>query len=102
MARKTTYPDTPGWKGAKDTGRQAARAIAPGLARRQRQVLEAFSRFGSAGATCDQVAEMLGLLIYLVRPRASALERKGKLHPIGKRPGSMGHQVTVYSVVQHG
>lgn len=102
MARKTTYPDTPGWKGAKDTGRQAARAIAPALARRQRQVLEAFARFGSAGATCDQIAEALRLQVYLVRPRASELERKNKLFPIGKRPGPMGHSVTVYSVVSHG
>lgn len=100
MAERTTYPDMPGWKGDKTTGRQAAFAIAPDLARRHRQVLEAFAPYGAAGATCDEIAATLSLAVYLVRPRASELERLGKLFPIGKRQGAMGFKVTVYSVVK--
>lgn len=100
MAERTTYPYMPGWKSDKATGRQAAFAIAPDLARRHRQVLEAFAPYGAAGATCDEVAETLALPVYLVRPRASELERLGKLFPIGKRLGAMGFKVTVYSVVK--
>lgn len=100
MADKTTYPHRPGWKGDKATGRQAAYAIAPDLARRHRQVLEAFAQFGTTGATCDQISEVLELPVYLVRPRASELERLGKLFPIGKRAGALGFKVTVYSVVK--
>lgn len=100
MTDRTTYPDMPGWKGDKATGRQAAFAIAPDLARRHRQVLEAFAQHGAAGAICDEIAGTLNLPVYLVRPRASELERLGRLFPIGKRLGAMGFKVTVYSVVK--
>lgn len=100
MTDRTTYPDMPGWKGDKATGRQAAFAIASDLPRRHRQVMEAFSRYGSRGATCDEISDLLGLAVYLVRPRASELEQKGKLFAVGKRLGTMGHKVTVYSIVK--
>lgn len=100
MTDRKTYPEMPGWKGDKATGRQAAFAIADDLARRHRQVREAFAPFGPAGATCDEVAAALELPVYLVRPRATELERKGLLFAIGKRPGSLGHAVTIYSVIR--
>lgn len=100
MTDKTTYPDRPGWKGDKATGRQAAFAIAQDLPRRHRQVLQAFAEYGAAGTTCDEIAEVLGLPVYLVRPRASELERKSRLFPVGKRLGSMGFKVTAYSTVK--
>lgn len=99
MTDRKTYPDMPGWKGNKETGRKAAFAIADDLARRHKQVLEAFAPYGSAGATCEDISTKLDLAVHLVRPRASELERKGKLFPIGKRPGHYGHPVTIYSTV---
>ena len=95
-----TYPNVPGWKGNKSTGRNAAFAIAEDLGRRHKQVVEAFAAYGGPGATCDEVGEVLDLPTYIVRPRASELERLGRLHPVGKRRGRMGHKVTIYSVVR--
>lgn len=100
MADKPTYPDVPGWKGTKSTGRAAAFAIAKELPARQQQVWDAFAKRGEAGATCDDLQGELELPAYVIRPRASELETKGRLFPIGKRMGSMGHRVTVYSTVK--
>lgn len=100
MVDSVTYPNMPGWKGTKSTGRAAAFAVAKDLGRRHRQVIEAFAEFGADGGTCDEVGEALELPVYLVRPRASELERKGQLFLVGKRPGSFGHPVSVYSVVK--
>lgn len=97
MTDRPTYPNMPGWKGNKSTGRAAAFAVAKDMGRRHRQVIEAFAQFGVEGGTCDDVGEMLDLPVYLVRPRASELEHKGQLYLVGKRPGALGHQVSVYS-----
>ena len=100
MSETTTYPDLPGWKGDKATGREAAFAIAKELPKRQREVFEALEKRGVAGAICDELQDELGLPTYVIRPRASELECKGKVFAIGKRPGALGHPVTVYSTVK--
>lgn len=100
MTDKISYPDMPGWKGNKETGRQAAFAIASDLPRRHAQVLAAFEPYGARGCTCEEISDDLGLAIYLVRPRASELEKKGKLWPIGKRKGAFGHAVTIYTAIK--
>lgn len=93
----STYPDFPGFAPGSETSRAAAEAIASSLGARQAEVLEAIANFGVAGATCDMVASIIELPVHVVRPRASELERKGKLFPVGKRMGMLGHLVTVYS-----
>jgi hypothetical protein len=98
MSDKITYPDLPGWKGSKPSGREAAFAIAPELKGRQQEVFEAFAKRGPTGCTCDDLQEELGLPTYCIRPRASELEAKGRLFPVGKAKGGMGHKVTLYSV----
>ena len=99
MADDRQYPFTlAGWKGNKSTGIQAAFAVSKDLGRRHAEVMTAFTAFGTQGATCDEVGEHIGLPAYLVRPRATELDKQGKLFPIGKRMGGMGHKVTVYSV----
>jgi hypothetical protein len=70
MTDKPKYPDIPGWKGNKATGRQAAFAVAADLGRRHAQVLAAFEPYGAAGASCDDICGTLELPVYLVRPRA--------------------------------
>ncbi|OAO02573.1 hypothetical protein A8B75_11570 [Sphingomonadales bacterium EhC05] len=93
------YPNMPGWKGSKSTGREAAFAVAKDITGRRRQVWEAFEPYGTAGSTCDAIAERLSLPVHILRPRASELEQLGKLYVLPeKRPGLMGHNVTVYSV----
>jgi predicted Rossmann fold nucleotide-binding protein DprA/Smf involved in DNA uptake len=100
MTDDRKYPNIPGWKGSKSTGREAAFAIAKKLPTRHAQVMAAIDRYGPAGATCDDIAPQLGLPIHVVRPRASELEVKGKLFAIGKREGAMGHLVTVYTTTK--
>ncbi len=97
---KAQYPEIAGWKGNKETGIQAAFAVSKDMGRRHAEVMNAFAQFGAVGATCDTIAEILGLPVFHVRPRASELERKGKLFPIGKAMGAYGHRVTIYSVVK--
>ncbi|RVQ65734.1 hypothetical protein EKN06_12425 [Croceicoccus ponticola] len=100
MSYKIAYPDMPGWKGDKATGREAAFAIAKELPARQQQVWDAIAARGVTGATCDELQDELDLPAYCIRPRASELERKGKLWPVGRRMGVLGHKVTVYSTVK--
>jgi len=97
MTGSAKYPDRAGWKGSKLTGIRAAFAVSKDLGRRHAEVLQEFTKYGERGATCDMIAESLNLPVYLVRPRASELERKGKLFAVGKSMGAMGHKVTVYS-----
>lgn len=93
-----SYPyDRAGWKGNKSTGIRAAFAVSQDLGRRQAQVVTEFDKFGEPGTTCDVVGENIGLPAYLVRPRATELEKQGKLFAVGKAMGTMGHKVTVYS-----
>ena len=99
MTDDRQYPFTlAGWKGNKTTGIQAAFTVSKDLGRRHAEVMSAFATFGTPGATCDEVGEHIGLPAYLVRPRATELDKQGKLFAIGKRMGGMGHKVTVYSV----
>ena len=103
MTDQPVFPFMAGWKGNKSTGIQAAFAVSKDMGRRHAQVLTAFARFGPVGATCDEIGDAIGLPAYLVRPRATELEKQGKLFSIGKRMGGMGHKVTVYSTVKpHG
>ena len=95
------YPhDNAGWKGNKPTGIQSAFYVTKDLGRRQAEVMTAFAPFGAAGATCDAIAEILGISVFHVRPRASELEAKGKLFPVGTAKGVFGRNVTVYSTVK--
>ena len=96
-----SYPhDQAGWKGNKPTGIQAAFAVSKDLGRRQSEFLTALSPFGAPGATCDVIGEVVGLPAYLLRPRATELEKQGKVFAVGKAMGAMGHKVTVYSTVK--
>jgi len=94
------YPDMAGWKGNKATGNQAAFAVSKDMGRLHAEVMNAFAPFGAAGAICDKIAEFFGLPVFHVRPRASELERNGKLFPVGKTMGAYGHKVTIYSVIE--
>jgi hypothetical protein len=98
MSDSPKYPDMAGWKGNKLTGIHAAFAVPKDMGRRHAEVLAAFASSGTGGTTCDAIALDLGLPVHVVRPRASELERRGKLFPIGKAIGGLALKVTVYSV----
>jgi len=95
------YPDTQaGWKGSKSTGIQAAFAVSKDLGRRQNEFMAALKPYGGSGASCDVISEATGIPAYLLRPRATELEKLGKIFAVGKVMGQMGHKVTVYSTVK--
>lgn len=98
MSDSPKYPHMAGWKGNKITGIRAAFAVSKDMGRRHAEVLSAFASSGAAGTTCDAIAAELGLPVHILRPRASELEKKGKLFPVGKAMGGLGHKVTVYSI----
>lgn len=94
------YPKMAGWRGNKQTGIKSAFEVSKDLGRRHAEVLAAFMEQGASGATCDLIADSLGLSVFHVRPRASELERLGKLWPIGSAMGGYGRPVTVYSATK--
>lgn len=95
------YPHTQaGWEGNKPTGIQSAFAVSKDLGRRHSEFMAALSPYGAQGASCDVLSEPTGLPAYLLRPRATELEKQGKIFAVGKAMGMMGHKVTVYSTVK--
>lgn len=78
-----TYPNTPGFKGAVDTGRDAAKAFAPKLGRRQQEALDCLAEIGPA--TADEVAGHIHRHWYVTRPRFSELREKGLIIDTGER-----------------
>ena len=79
----STYPETPGFKGAADTGRTAAAAMAPKAGTRRAEVLDALERLGVASA--EQIAELTGRHWYCTRPRLSELSAMGMVIDTGQR-----------------
>lgn len=91
-----------GFKGnspiARETGREAAQAVTGDLPRRHKQMLEAWRPYGAVGARPEEIAGDLGLPVHVVRPRAGELVKRNLLFEVGKRMGTLGSKVTVYSV----
>ena len=78
-----TFPHTPGFKGAINTGREAAAALSPRLGGRQQEALDALAAHGPA--TADEIAERIGRHWYCVRPRFSELRELGQIVDTGRR-----------------
>lgn len=79
------YPDSPGFKGAAETGREAAEAIAPKLGRLQRMVREAVAARGSQGITPEEACDVLAVDRVSLQPRFSELRAKGQIADSGER-----------------
>ncbi len=91
------YPETPGWKGQAETGREAALAYAAEAKGRRRQVLNALIDYGPA--TAEQLSEKIGLHWYLIRPRLSELKSLGYVADSGERGrGALGGRVVSWRV----
>lgn len=76
------YPCHPGSKD-KDTGREAAEAIAPRAAGLRALVLRCLTLNGAM--TADETAEHLGLSPFAIRPRFTELLRDGAIVDSGER-----------------
>lgn len=86
-------------KQARENSRNAADEVTQDLARRHRQMVEAWTPYGAAGAIPEQIADDLDLPLLCVRPRAGELARRKILFEVGKRPGGMGKPVMAYSIL---
>ncbi|MEE2795631.1 MAG: hypothetical protein VX512_12435 [Pseudomonadota bacterium] len=93
-----------GHKGRSNVTRQnsvdAAAKVTENLGQRHRLMLSAWTPYGAAGATPEQIADDTGLPVHVVRPRAGELVKRGLFFEVGKRPGNLGCRVTAYSVVK--
>ena len=80
-----SYPNAPGWKGASETGREAAEAMASAAGRLQRLALGAIRDAGDHGLTADELAARLDVERWSVQPRTSELRRKHLIKDSGQR-----------------
>lgn len=80
----STYPDAPGYQNV-DTSIAAAEAVAPKLGRLQRMAEGAIREAGPKGLTADELAELLNMERWAMRPRTSELSRKGVIRDSGQR-----------------
>jgi len=79
------YPNSAGFKGAAETGREAAEAIAPKLGRLQSMVLAAVKSRGPYGLTPEELADVRDIGRVSVQPRFSELKAKGLIVDSGRR-----------------
>lgn len=83
---------------ARQNSREAASEVTKDLGRRHRQMVEAWTPYGAAGAIPEQIANDTGLPIHVIRPRAGELVKRKLLFEVGKRQGGLGCRVMAYSV----
>lgn len=85
---------------ARQNSAGAAHKVNKTLGRRHAQMLEAWGRYGAAGAIPETISEDVGLPLHLIRPRAGELVKRGLLFETGKRTGGLGCKVMSYSIVK--
>jgi hypothetical protein len=99
---RSSYPAAPGFKGAVETGKDAAAAIAPSASRLRDLCVAEFSNFRS-GLTADEVADMLRMSVLAIRPRVSELRREGRIKDAGvRRPNASGRSAAVWVLSEGG
>lgn len=92
-----SYPIAAGFKGNRDTSREAAERIPAKVL--QAKVLAEFERPG-CWWTADEVAERLHLSVLSVRPRVTELSALGKIRDSGeRRPNASGRNAIVWRLV---
>lgn len=85
------YPNSPGYKGTADTGREAAADMGEHCGRLQKLALEAIREAGqvredgSGGLTADELAAKLEMDRWSIQPRTSELRRKHLIDDSGHR-----------------
>jgi predicted ArsR family transcriptional regulator len=81
------YPDSPGHKGNRDTGRAAAAGIEPRAGTIRARVLAAIRE---RPGTPEELADRMGEPVMNVRPRCSELAAKDLIEDSGERAVAMG------------
>ena len=100
---KQSYPYSPGSK-ENGTSLEAAELIKAGAETIRMKVFDVITNKGNFGATSDEVAELLNLSPFTVRPRVTELYKQGKIDRTDKRKNLSGAKAYVYMTkeVQHG
>ena len=86
------YPHSAGFKGAAETSREAAEAMAPKLGKLQGLVLEAVKARREYGLTPEELADRREIGRVSVQPRSSELKAKGLIVDSGKRRSNPSSQ----------
>jgi len=94
---KPLYPLSPGSK-EDGTSLEAAELIKAGAETIRKKVYDVICNKGNFGATADEVAELLNLSPFTVRPRVTELFKLGKIDRADKRKNSSGAKAYVYIV----
>jgi len=92
-----SYPYSPGSQKV-DTSVEASELIKEGADTIRRKVFEVIANKGSFGATADEVADLLGLSSFTVRPRVTELYKQEKIERTTKRKNASQRLAYVYVV----
>jgi len=92
-----SYPFSPGSQKV-DTSIEAAELIKEGADTIRRKVFDVIVNKGNVGATADEVAELLSLSSFTVRPRVTELFKQSKIERRDKRKNNSGRLAYVYVV----
>ena len=92
-----SYPYSPGSQKV-DTSIEAAELIKAGAETIRKKVFDVIANKGVFGATPDEVADLLALSAFTVRPRVTELYKQGKIERKDKRKNQSGRAAYVYIV----
>jgi transcription initiation factor IIE alpha subunit len=91
------YPYSPGSQKV-DTSIEAAELIKAGADTIRKKVFDVIINKGSFGATADEVADLLALSSFTVRPRVTELYKQNKIERKDKRKNASQRLAYVYVV----
>lgn len=99
-----TYPNQPGFKGAAETGREAAEAMKECSGRYRRMVLDLVAQRQAHGITPEEAAERTGVPRTTLQPRFSELRAQGLIVDSAqrRRNPSSGKNAVVWVLPEFG
>ena len=92
-----SYPYSPGHQN-NETSIEAAELIKAGADTIRAKVYDVIVNKGNFGATADEVADLLGLSSFTVRPRVTELYKQDKIERKDKRKNASKRSAYVYVV----
>lgn len=95
------YPDGPGYTN-QTTSREAAAKVAPKAGTQAARCLAFITERGQRGATPDECAEALDILVVSARPRCTQLKIAGLVVEAGERANENGNNAIVYRAAPPG
>ena len=91
------YPYSPGSQDS-DTSIEAAELIKEGAETIRKKVFDVIVNKGVFGATPDEIADLLALSAFTIRPRVTELYKQGKIERKDKRQNASKRSAYVYVI----